>query len=79
MVTSDGDVVIRDEVDGLVAPARDTDAWVKALTRLHDEPELRRRLGERAAERAREFTWSSYRRGVRDAYAGVVEVSGFTR
>jgi glycosyltransferase involved in cell wall biosynthesis len=79
VVTSDGDVVIRDEVDGLVAPARDTDAWVKALTRLHDEPELRRRLGKRAAERAREFTWSSYRRGVRDAYAGVVEASGFTR
>ena len=76
VVTSDGDVVIRDGVDGLVAPAGDNDAWIHALVRLHDEPELRSRLGDRAAERIRDFTWSSYRRGVREAYQSIDGHSG---
>ena len=40
-------------VSGLVVPVRDTAALAAALRRLHDDPELRRRLGAAARERIR--------------------------
>jgi glycosyltransferase involved in cell wall biosynthesis len=35
----------------------DRGAWVAALRRLAADPELRRRMGRRARERARDYTW----------------------
>jgi starch synthase len=68
VVTSDGDVVIRDGKDGLVAPAGAKEAWIEALVKLAEDSALRMRLGASAAERVREFSWESYRQRVRDAY-----------
>jgi len=48
--------LVEDEVTGLLAPPGDPAALAAALTRLHDDPELRRRLGTAGRERVlREF------------------------
>jgi glycosyltransferase involved in cell wall biosynthesis len=68
VITSDGDVVIRDGVDGLVVPAEDTQGWIEGLSRLYEDRTFGARLGASAAERVGEFSWEAYRQGVRDAY-----------
>jgi glycosyltransferase involved in cell wall biosynthesis len=66
--------VIRDEVDGLLAPCGDLRALAAALTRLISDADLRRRLGEAGRERTRhEFDWHEKLRLVRDVYAELVE------
>ena len=45
--------VVVDGVSGMVVPVRDVAALAAALKRLHDDPELRRRLGAAARERIR--------------------------
>jgi glycosyltransferase involved in cell wall biosynthesis len=50
--------ILRDGVDGFVLDPLDQDAWVAALRRLAKDPDLRRRLGRSARDRAAEFTWS---------------------
>lgn len=47
--------VITDGVDGLLVPPRDVDALAGALSRLIDDRELRRRMGEAAARTARDY------------------------
>ena len=49
--------VLRDGQDGFVLDPLDQDAWVEALRRLSKDPDLRRRMGRSARERAAEFTW----------------------
>jgi len=49
--------VAREGIDGFVVDAHDGDGWVDALRRLALSPDLRRRLGGAARERAMEFTW----------------------
>jgi glycosyltransferase involved in cell wall biosynthesis len=56
-----GSDVITDGVDGFVVPIRDPDAIAERITRLHDDPELRERMGRAARERALQFTWDAYR------------------
>lgn len=73
VVTSDGDVVIRDGVDGVCVPARDVDGWCAALEQLAASREQRLRIGRAAVERAREFSWASYRRGIIDAYDDITQ------
>lgn len=68
VITSDGDVVIRPDVDGLVAPYGDADAWTAALHALAADPDLRERIGAAGAQRARTFTWERYREGVREGH-----------
>jgi glycosyltransferase involved in cell wall biosynthesis len=46
--------LIRDGVDGLLAPAGDVEALVEALGRLMDSAELRERLGKSGRERVLE-------------------------
>jgi glycosyltransferase involved in cell wall biosynthesis/peptidoglycan/xylan/chitin deacetylase (PgdA/CDA1 family) len=43
--------LVQDGVSGLLVPPRDAGALAAALRRLHDDPELRRRLGAAARER----------------------------
>ncbi|MEX0990869.1 MAG: glycosyltransferase family 4 protein [Actinomycetota bacterium] len=78
VITSDGDVVIRDGEDGLVAPYGDVAAWSAALSRLAGDRDLRSSLGRAGAERVRSFTWEAYRQGVRDAYGTIAEREGIS-
>jgi glycosyltransferase involved in cell wall biosynthesis len=55
-----GDLV-RDGVDGFVVPIRDVDAIIEKLEFLRTHPEERLRMGQNAQERAKEFTWESYK------------------
>lgn len=71
VITADGDVVIRDEVDGLVIPADATERWAAAVERLAGDDALRARLGASAAVRVREFTWQAYRAGIRGVYSQI--------
>jgi glycosyltransferase involved in cell wall biosynthesis len=54
-----GDIV-RDGIDGFVIPERDADAVCDRLERLYRDPEMRREMGQQAAQRAREFGWEAY-------------------
>ena len=45
--------LVVDGVSGIVVPVRDVPALAAALKRLHDDPELRRRMGAAARERIR--------------------------
>lgn len=49
--------IVRDEQEGLVRPAYDTDAWVAALQRLAQDHDFCAELGERSKHRANAFTW----------------------
>ena len=46
---------------GLIAPPEDTPSIASALDSLLSSAELRRKLGQRAVERARTYTWQAYR------------------
>jgi glycosyltransferase involved in cell wall biosynthesis len=49
--------LIDNEKNGLLVPAADPAALGKAIDRLRNSPELRRTLGLRAQESARQYTW----------------------
>jgi len=49
--------LIDNEKNGLLVPAADAAALGKAIDRLRNSPELRRTLGLRAQESARQYTW----------------------
>ena len=53
---------------GLLAPARDVGAWVKALERVLTEPELREQLIQRGRERAAAYTWQRAAAATLDCY-----------
>jgi glycosyltransferase involved in cell wall biosynthesis len=56
----DIDGLITHEVDGLLCPAGDTQAFADAIIRLHHDPELRANLGFAARDKAvRELGWDS--------------------
>ncbi|QAU24668.1 glycosyltransferase family 1 protein [Dyella sp. M7H15-1] len=46
--------VVRDGVDGLLIPVKDSDALARAIRRLQDDPVLARRLGDAARIKARQ-------------------------
>jgi len=71
VITSDGDVVIRDGIDGLSVPLTDIGGWQQALTALAADRERRRTLGAAGAERVKAFTWDVYRRGIVAAYEAI--------
>src|SRR4029453_11846502 len=60
---------------GILVPPDDPEAIADWLLRLHDEPELRRRLGEAAARRARsEFTLARQAEGLHRAYLAALDL-----
>jgi glycosyltransferase involved in cell wall biosynthesis len=73
VITSDGDVVIRHEVDGLSVPLSDLPGWKRALEGLAADRPRRLALGAAGAERTKLFSWEAYRRGVVDAYETIWE------
>jgi glycosyltransferase involved in cell wall biosynthesis len=66
--------IIHDGVDGLLTPPGDVEALARALRGLAAEPVVRRRLGEAAIRRVREFTPESVASNVLDVYQRVVGV-----
>ncbi len=68
VLTSHGDVIIRDGQDGLVVPHDDIEGWRRALRRLAADRDYRLSLGAAGADRLKEFTWSAFRRGMVRAY-----------
>lgn len=67
--------VVTDEDDGYVVPIRDSAAIVERLQQLARDPMLRRRIGDAAAIRARDFSWEHYGRRVADLIGRVLESS----
>ena len=78
MVVSDLPVlreVLRPEVDALMVPPEDVDAFAEAVLRLADDPSLRERLAASALERVhREFTWDLRARRILERF--VPEAAG---
>jgi len=50
--------VVKDGVNGILVPPKSTEHIAKALERLLSDSELRRKLGEAAAESVKDYTWS---------------------
>lgn len=75
VLTSDGDVVIRNNVDGTVANPRNVDEFQKAILDLYTDRELRLTLGSKAVERAQEFSWQTYRRRIIELYLEITNLS----
>ena len=61
IVTANGPAdIVRDGIDGFIIPERDADALCDRLECLYRDRELRLWMGENAAARAREFSWTAY-------------------
>jgi glycosyltransferase involved in cell wall biosynthesis len=63
--------LVRDERNGLVVPAGDSDALARAINRLAVDPILRTRLGEAGAEDVRSFTYDAWAQGFSRALASL--------
>lgn len=64
-------------VTGLVVPVEDAGAIARAITALHDDPELRARYGRAARERIRtQFSIEATVRKTHELYLGLVAASG---
>jgi glycosyltransferase involved in cell wall biosynthesis len=55
--------LVRHEENGLVVPANDAQALAGALRRIHDEPELRARLGDAARQAVSAYTHEAWAAG----------------
>ncbi|MEX2454896.1 MAG: glycosyltransferase family 4 protein [Rhodospirillaceae bacterium] len=51
---------VSDGADGYIVPLRDVEALCDRMTRLHDDPDLRERMGAAARRHAAEFSWDAY-------------------
>ncbi len=52
-----GGAIVQNELNGLVLPDMDIDAWAQAMTLMAENPVKRAELGRCAKERAQHFTW----------------------
>lgn len=73
VIVSDGDVVIRDGIDGLVAFPQRPGALEEAIIRLYHDRDLRLFLGQNGIERAKQFSRENYRRLVVQDYQKIME------
>ncbi len=64
--------IVLDGETGLLVPAGDADALAEGIRRLLEDPELRARLGQAAAQRAAEYRASNVAQRVERAYAAVL-------
>jgi glycosyltransferase involved in cell wall biosynthesis len=63
--------LVRDGRNGLVVPAGDADALAAALRTLHEDPQLRERLGAAAFDDAAAHTFAAWAHGVSSALVSV--------
>ena len=61
--------LVRHERTGLIVPAGDAEALRAAIHRLHDDPALRRELGENARAAVAEYTFDAWAQGMSRALA----------
>ena len=61
--------LVRDGRNGLVVPAGDVEALARAIRRLHDDPALRRRLGEQGRADVGAYTQAAWAEGMSRALA----------
>ena len=61
--------LVRHERNGLIVPAGDAPALARALRRLHDDPDLRRQLGDNAARDVSAYTFDAWAGGFSAALA----------
>jgi glycosyltransferase involved in cell wall biosynthesis len=71
VITSEGDVVIRDGVDGICVPYNDVAGWRRAFVELAGDRERRVALGQRGAQRVKAFTVDAYRASILAAYEDI--------
>jgi len=64
--------VITDRVHGLLVAPGDPEALARAIDRLLAEPNLARRMGEAARERAKNYDWEALAERVLNVYRGVI-------
>lgn len=77
ITTPNSGSVIRNGIDGLIVPPRDSQALAERMLLLHRDPDLRRELGLRARQTILEgYTWEHYRQRVRSVYDGVLRGHG---
>jgi glycosyltransferase involved in cell wall biosynthesis len=60
IATSAAGTVVRNGVDGLIIPERDTVALGDAIGQIIEDRPLRERIAAAARERARDYTWDRY-------------------
>jgi glycosyltransferase involved in cell wall biosynthesis len=63
--------LVRDEVNGLVVEAGDSDALAHAIVRLAEDPQLRARLGAQGARDVRAYTYDAWAEGFSAALASL--------
>jgi glycosyltransferase involved in cell wall biosynthesis len=76
VTTPNAGSVVRDGLEGFIAPIRDVDALAAALERLRASEQLRQEMGRAARERAEEFTWERFGQQIALAFQ---EVAGCGR
>lgn len=75
VITSDGDVVIRHGVDGLIADPCDDGTLQSTIGSLFQDRQLRESIGINAAKRAQEFGWSTYRYRLVETYRQLMKLT----
>ena len=63
--------LVRDDVNGLIVEAGDSDALAHAIVRLADDPELRARLGAQGARNVSAYTYDAWAEGFSTALASL--------
>ncbi len=63
--------LVRDEINGLVVEAGDSDALAHAIVRLADDPRLRARLGAQGARDVRAYSYDAWAEGFSAALASL--------
>ncbi|MFN3328153.1 MAG: glycosyltransferase, partial [Fervidobacterium pennivorans] len=61
----------RDGKDGYVVPIRDIEALKEKILLLYENEDLRRTLGESAAQYVKQFTWENYRKNLQEVYKSI--------
>lgn len=71
IVSENAGSVARDGKDGFVVPIRDIEALKEKILLLYENEELRRSMGESAAQYVKQFTWENYRKRLRETYKSI--------
>ena len=70
--------LVKDGVTGYTVPAGEPRILADRLTKLLHDDSLREKMGQQAAEYAREYAWELIAQRIRSVYAEVLEMAGTT-